>query len=88
MSPLRTDCGGGGDFALFTLAPLPTGFLLGMTVGGLLTLDKEGRAGRGASMTLVAMLDGTEAARASFGGRAGGRDCCEGKESFRTGRMT
>lgn len=87
MSPLRTDCGGGGDFALFTLAPLPTGFLLGMTVGGLLTLVREGSAGRGASMTLVAMLEGTEAARVSLGGRAG-RVCREGKESFLTGRMT
>lgn len=103
MSPLRTDCGGGGgggDFALFTLAaPLPTGFLLGMAVGGLLILVNEGRAGRGASMTLVAMLDGTEAARVSFGGRAGGFRgnsgccccccCCEvGRESLRTGRIT
>lgn len=87
MSPLRTGCGGGGLFALRTLAPLPTGFLLGMTVGGLLTLVKEGSAGRAASMTLVAMLDGTEVAMVSLGGKAG-RGCRAGRESFRTGRIT
>lgn len=38
-------------------------------------------------MTLVAMLDGTDAARVSLGGRAG-RVCREGKESFLTGRIT
>lgn len=65
--------GGGGIAAVFTLAPLPTGFLRGITVGELLTLVTDGRAGRGASVPLAVMLDGIEAEAETewLDGRAG-----------------
>lgn len=61
----------GGLIGLFTLAVLPTGFLRGMTVGGLLTLANGGSAGRGASITLVVISDGIKCPMLSLGGRAG-----------------
>lgn len=86
ISPLLVGGGRGGLFALLTLAPLPTGFLLGMTDGGLLTLVRAGSRGRGASITLVAMLEGIDLTAVSLGGSAGRE--AEGRESFLTGRAT